>query len=769
MQHDAIKTALYKNQPVSFSTYPREKWHALYLASKKDAVSCLHCGAPLDMRFPIHEAPTFVHPDSDMRCAEEIAAYERIQAAKEETAATTIGSFSLPQRRAILTNPTPSKWRSPTAMTKMSDFRPPITEQSVASHRYRNILAEKNIIVDNNQWRAIQHVHGPLCLLAGAGSGKTRVLTSRAAYMIACADISPKEMVLITFTAKAAQEMRVRMRTYPGVDPKSVQTLVIRTFHSLFYTMLQHAAPNQWQPAKLLQPEWQRVQLLKEVGNELGLTDDSFAFDQALTQISYWKNHLLAPNEVEPSDIFEERCRHLYERYEQTRITAQRFDFDDMLIGCLHLLQDNESLLQRYQQRFAYIAIDEFQDINKIQFDIIQLLAQPTHNLCVVGDDDQSIYAFRGSDPNYIQSFQDIYQEATTIYLTENYRSSHPIISCANEVIAKNRRRTKKTLTAQYTTDISPHLFYPYNEEEEATMITEDIQQTLNDGVSPLEIAIIYRTNVAARAIIERLMSTGIPFTIEQDFSSFYERNMVRCALAFLRIGQDEENITVLSDLLQALFLKRTTISDIHLLQTTHQCSSLEALSFLENLPTFQQKRLQTLPEQCRSLQALTPTAALNKVEHTLDFKDTLKKQGHEGHKMDKGSDDFRQLQVIAAQFDTVPEFLSYIEQMTSMHREKQQLNTHIDGVHLLTIHRAKGLEFDHVYILGAVENSLPHEYALDALRGRDEAPLEEERRLMYVAMTRAKTHLTISVPTYYRKKRVYPSRFLRTFTGRRQ
>ncbi|TSB44730.1 UvrD-helicase domain-containing protein [Alkalicoccobacillus porphyridii] len=765
-----MKTAFYQQKQTDITSIDRSEWQRMYQAAKRGEVTCVHCQQPVRMHMSIHQEPYFDHPRSLFDCENEIKKLEKSKevslppAEEQKENRDSSHTFVLPKSRAITATHQPNSpfsWKAPETVTAYPDFQPPTKSKLKAKHPYLHTLEQSNVVLDDTQWQAVSHTQGPLLLVAGAGSGKTRVLTSRAAYMLADEGIAPEQMILVTFTAKAAREMKERMQLYPGLDAKMLHKLMIGTFHSIFYKMLIHHQRDAWNHQNLLK-EWQRTYIVKEAGRELGLEEKEFAYDQALTQISWWKNHLLTPSEIKPKDIWEERCVHLYKRYEEIRMSRSAFDFDDMLSGCYELLTTNPLLLERYQERFSYVSVDEFQDINKVQFKLIQLLSEPQRNLCVVGDDDQSIYAFRGSDPEYLRSFSKEYPEGQTILLNKNYRSSHPIVSLANNVITSNKHRVEKRLRAQFNKAHSPILFFPYDEEEEATMIVTDIKELIENGASPRDFAILYRTNVHSMALFERLIESSIPFVIEQEGDSFYKRKVVRKALAYLRISQHPDNTQAMDDLLGALFLKQERLADVKRMSILHDCSLLEALRHLDGLQPFQLKKLEELPSQCNQIRTLSPESALTLVEQELGFKDYLKKQGNEGNKMDKGSDDLARLKVSARQHNSIQSFLMHIDHIIAKQEEKQKQPSESDALQLMTIHRSKGLEFKHIYLLGAVEGSLPHDYALDAWRDGDDAPLEEERRLMYVAMTRAKEHLAISVPMMYRGRRAQRSRFVR-------
>ncbi|OLS39457.1 ATP-dependent DNA helicase Rep [Alkalihalophilus pseudofirmus] len=763
-----MKTALYKQKVIQLSSIERSQWQQMYNASIRQELTCMHCGEPLRIYIGIHEAPFFIHPPTSLDCLKEVAAYEQEAQKKQSdrTETASLNGFKMPVRREISSSGNESsatdQWKPPEPIKAIPTFTAHHKSGYEEYTGYRATLKEQGILLDDQQWNAATTTEGPLLILAGAGSGKTRVLTTRAAYMLTEKNYSPKQMILVTFTAKAAKEMKERMTIYPGVTKGALQQLVVGTFHSIFYRMLMHYDFEKWNSQHLLKWDWQKDQMLKEAGREIDLDEKEFAYDQALTQISWWKNHMQNPNEIKPKDIWEERAAYLYKRYEQMRTSKRLFDFDDMLLGCYDLLTTNQALLERYQERFAYVSIDEFQDINKVQVELITLLTETKRNLCVVGDDDQSIYAFRGSDPDYILNFKSDYPEAKVCVLDQNYRSTHPIVESANNVITTNKTRFNKQLHAQHTDENAPVLFFPYDEEEEATMIVNDIKSRIKNGAEPSDFAVLFRTNVTSRALFERMVTSSLPFSIESDGDSFYRRKAVRKVLAYLQLCINPDNGQAIQDLIGALFLKQQVIQDLKALTITEDCSFVEALTHLSGLPNFQQKKLQKLPEQFKQIKKKTPVEAIAFIEQEMGLKDYLKKQGNEGNKLDRGSDDVRDLKVAARQHETIEAFIQHVDHMIAKQEEARKMPAEKTAVQLLTIHRAKGLEYKHVYILGANEGSLPHDYALDAWREGDDKPLEEERRLMYVAMTRAKNTLAISVPTMRRGKRAHPSRFVR-------
>ena len=301
--------------------------------------------------------------------------------------------------------------------------------------------------------------------------------------------------------------------------------------------------------------------ILKQAGREIELDEKEFSYDQALGQIGLWKNSLVFPDDVKTTDDdWLKSCQFLYKKYEEYKAENGYFDFDDMLVGCYLFFKNNPELLLKYQQRFQYFLVDEFQDINKVQYELIKILSQLSKNVCVVGDDDQAIYSFRGSNPQYILNFDHDFPDAKVIRLTENYRSSHQIVTTANRMIKRNQNRMDKTMHAQHNNGAAPVLFYPYDEEIEATMILSDIQEKIEQGARPGDFAILYRTHSMSRAIFERFATSNLPFVIEKDAESFYGRRVIRGMLAFLRLSLNPDDSKAAGEVLSALFLKQSLL-----------------------------------------------------------------------------------------------------------------------------------------------------------------------------------------------------------------
>lgn len=756
-----MKTAIKGEQLLDLDTINRSSYQQIYEDGKKGLLTCPVCSDQVKLYLSIEKAPFFQHSNTNNHCQDIIISQMETAATSEQI--KEVNGFRLPQSKTIsnVTN-IGNHYKPAKSVQYLPTFTASERESARASSPYIESLEKKQIFLDANQLAAVTHPNGALLVLSGAGSGKTRVLTARTSYLLSEKQVQANRIMLVTFTAKAAAEMKERLLSFPNIKNHELNRLVTGTFHSIFYRILSHHYPQKWNSSKLLNKEWQRRQILKDAGKELELDEKEFPYDAAIQQIGYWKNSLISPNEVIPSSSWEEKVVFLYKKYEEFKSNQELFDFDDMLTGCYELFLHDPSILELYQNRFDYFLIDEFQDINKVQYELIKILSAKKKNVFVVGDDDQSIYAFRGSNPKYLRDFEKDFPEAEVVILNENYRSSHPIVATANKLITDNKGRRPKKMQAQFTNDLPPTLFFPVDEEEEATMILTDIQEKIIAGAEPRDFAILFRTNTASRATFERLTNSNLPFVIDQDIEPFYERFIVRSMLSFLKLSLNEDDHIALTNALPALFLKQTLINDIKADSILKDCSFLECLSHVKTNFSFQQRKLKKVVPVIRSLSTLSPLVAMEKVDKELGFQDFLKKRGNEGNQWDKGSDDLRDLKVAAKNFSTIHEFLQHAEHMTAMNKEIKKQSRHQDNaITLSTIHRSKGLEYKNVYVLATVDGSIPHDYALESLRSGDSEPLEEERRLLYVAVTRAQKNLYISVPENRRGKKANPSRFL--------
>ncbi|WP_066294852.1 ATP-dependent helicase [Bacillus sp. FJAT-29937] len=757
-----MKTAKFNNAIIDLTHMNRELYQSIYENSKKGKLHCRSCGDPVRFYIGIEKEPYFYHiHNEDKKCVDPppllISTHNEQHEYKEQN------GFRIPKSRSITAEtPSGNNYKQAQTLKTKTPFIPAKGYVMNGSFRYLRELNEAGVVLDHNQAEAVSRVNGPLLVLAGAGSGKTRVLTARTAFMISEHGIDPKSIMLVTFTAKAAAEMKNRLLTYPNIDQHKIQQIVSGTFHSLFYRILAFHSPKEWSASKLLSKSWQRDQLIKQAGRTLNIDEKEFAFDLALQQISFWKNSIIPDDKVRPESAWEEQVALLYQLYEEEKRKNEWFDFDDMLLGCYTLFQNEPSILAKYQKRFQYFLIDEFQDINKIQYELIKMMSSQTQNVCAVGDDDQSIYAFRGSNPQYLLDFEKDFSTAEIVILSQNYRSSHEIVSAANEVISQNKNRHVKKMQAQISGTNPPVIFYPYDEEEEATAIVTDMQEKIAEGLQPSDIIVLFRTNTGSRAIFERLANSSLPFRIEMDAESFYDRFVIKSMLSFLQLSINEDHQDAIKNILPALFVKQTAMKDLIAESILKDCSLLECLKYIKTGFSFQEKKLSKSIKVIRSLSKMSPVSAIEAIEKELGFQDFIKKRGNDGNMMEKGSDDLKDLKVAARNFSSIEDLLNHADHMRAMNKEMKEFSKkNQNAISLSTIHRAKGLEYKVVYILGAVDGNLPHDYALEASRNGDSSSIEEERRLLYVAMTRAMEYLYISIPEKRRGKQAAPSRFL--------
>lgn len=758
-----MKTAKYIQQIINLDDYNREDYQKLYDEGKKGMLTCSVCGEPVLLYLGIKEKPHFYHYLSAKEgCIDPNEPFPALQTT-EKAEYTERNGFRMPKSRSITAEAErEEKFIYPREIKIPSPFTPLPPEKPGVKLNYLKQLKEAGFHFDGNQEKAVVTTEGPLLILAGAGSGKTRVLTARTAFMIEEKKVDPGSIMLVTFTAKAAAEMKKRISHYPGMSPAKVNQLIAGTFHSIFYRILCFHEREKWSSDKLMKKEWQREQILKEAGRKLQLDEKEFAYDLALQQIGLWKNTMIRPHEVKAESPWEEKVALLYKDYETAKERQSLFDFDDMLIGCYQLFKDKPDILENYQKRFHHFLIDEFQDINKVQYELMKMLSAKHGNVCAVGDDDQSIYSFRGSDPAYLFKFKTDFQNTKLIILNQNYRSPHEIVETANTLISANLTRHEKEMRAQFSGECSPVIFHPYDEEEEATMILTDIKERIKQGERPGDFAVLFRTNAASRSVFERLATSSLPFRLDQDIESFYERFMVKVMLSFLRLSMNPDDPEAIKNILPSLFLKQSIFRDLQANSILNDCSMLEALTYVKTGFAFQEQKLKRLIPIVQSLSSLSPIVAIDIVEKDLGYQDFIKKRGNEGNQLEKGSDDIRDLRVAARNFKTIGEFLEHADHMTAMNAEIKRSSKKLnDAITLSTIHRAKGLEYGNVYIIGTVDGSIPHDYALDAYRNGDQLPLEEERRLLYVAVTRAEKNLFISVPQKRRGRKANPSRFL--------
>lgn len=744
-------------------------------------ILCPACGEPVLLIAGISHEPFFQHRSLQSSCSGPDAG----QLAEAEIAASTGQEMDEPVLQpAAMEADEEEVWEGKIRLPKNRSIAQKTAQAAPSSaslkpKRFRTLLTPKKRIsvmeqtVHNRlhpeQERAVQTTEGPLLILAGAGSGKTRVMTARTAYLIDKANVDPRSIMVVTFTTKAAEE--IKQRLMKQLSPEQARSVITGTFHSIFYRMLLHFDPVRWNHSRLLKQDWQKRKFIRESITlthpqvEIPVLSES-QWDDVLSVISRWKNDLLLPREaalLPPSSDEEKVAQELYPIYEEMKQRQQWFDFDDMLIGCYEMLTQNADVRRLYQERIAYLMIDEFQDINRVQYEIVKLLALPANNLCVIGDDDQSIYGFRGSNPEFILGFTKDYPQANTITLEVNYRSRASIVGLGYSLIGNNRTRWKKPCTSFQHDEGECFLFHPQDEEEQASRIADEISLRVNAGAAYHQFAVLFRTYESTRPVLERFTEAHIPFAMTREEEPFYRKLTVRWALGYLKLAVNPDDEQALREILPTLYVSASAWNEIRSQSILDDIAPLYVLPRLAQIKPFQRSHFQKVIEVLSQISESKPAQALELIYEDLRLREYVKKRSKERSEPDSehATDDLRQLLTAAKRHPSIPDFLRYVDDMLKKEMESRNAPQPDDAVQIMSIHRAKGLEFNTVFVIDAVEGSLPHEYAIEQKRQANSAALEEERRLMYVAITRARHHLFIGVPQQRLGRKTRMSRFI--------
>ncbi|MCM3339167.1 ATP-dependent helicase [Paenibacillus sp. MER TA 81-3] len=684
-------------------------------------------------------------------------------------------------------------------------------------------LAQQGIHLHEAQRHAVRHDEGPLLCLAGAGSGKTSVLTARAAYLMAVRGVKPEALWLVTFTSKAAQEMRTRLAQLPGVTAAMARRVQARTFHSFALVLLQAYAP----PFKLMAEERMRHGMMKRVLRELGLHDQMQA-ETVLAALSSLKSRRTLPVEWHPQDVGERDMKRAMLRFEEQKDNQGGKDFDDLLLDTLRLLEEDKNLLQRLRCRFQYVMADEFQDTTPVQYELLQLLSDEHRNLAVFGDDDQTIYTFNGACHHYITGFQTRYPDAKQITLNINFRSTAPIVGLGNAIIACNQERLPKLMrtpvglrvktkhmanmtdgSTEGSEVVTPLYLRPRDAEEEAQRIAEQIQASVANGQHAWrDFAVLYRTANTSRALVEHFTMQGLPFRQFGAEPLFYDHSQVRPLIDHLRLALEPRNMNAMESAVAALYISREagmrTIRDGE--QQKAKKYPLIHLQYWMQLAEFQRDAIKPRIKLIKKLAAMKPHHAIREMRREFYDKFTATLSGEQATAHQEGAaDTLEELESSAQRFDSIDAFIRHIdvlkERYLAMHPEhaaqrafqsdktagqsstgRRFADPQEDVITLMTIHRAKGLEFPAVFLIGTSDGILPHRTALRketppdrqasahaaaiSPDGVKEALLEEERRLAYVAVTRARNWLYISSPAVVHGQKAEVSRFVREAWG---
>lgn len=597
------------------------------------------------------------------------------------------------------------------------------------------------------QTKAICHKNGPAMVLAGPGSGKTLVITRRVEYLIKKYGVRPEQILVITFTKAAAKEMRERFARITKDDRFPV---TFGTFHGIYYGILKWAYRMN---ASNIFSEEEKMMLLREViaGMELEIEDEKEFLQGIASEIGQIKNNRLSLEEYESSNCSDQMFRQIYEEYERRRKLLKKIDFDDMLVLCYELFQKRPDILQMWQKKFQYILIDEFQDINQVQYDVIRMLALPENNLFIVGDDDQSIYRFRGARPEIMLGFSKDYPNAKSIILDVNYRSTKAVVSAARRVIERNKNRYQKEIITVNEQGDNVHIQEVRHPVEESHYVREQIAKAVAAGTEPSQIAVLYRTNTEPRALVETFMEYHIPFQMKEHLPNLYEHFIGRDFQSYMRMalgGRDRGDFLMIMNRPNR-YIGRDSVDRGEI--------SFENLRKYYMEKDWMVDRIDQLEVDLKVISRMTPYAAIQYIRKSVGYDLFLNEYAIKRKmKLEDLQELIREMEERAKEFKTIEEWFDHIEKYTEELRMQAVTRTeNRNAVSLMTFHAAKGLEYDTVFIIGANEDVTPYKKA--------EFPeeMEEERRMFYVAMTRAKKHLTISYVREKNGKAMEQSRFL--------
>ena len=604
--------------------------------------------------------------------------------------------------------------------------------------------------LNHAQTEAVAHNKGPCMVLAGPGSGKTLTIAKRIEYLIMKHKVRPEEILVITFTKYAAWEMKNRTRSICGPSSYAV---TFGTFHGIYYGILKWA--YRLNQSNLLSDE-EKYRILREIlpgidwDQEPEADEEKDYLQELAIEIGNVKNNCMDIEEYEPVKYTTEKFRKLYRTYEETKKKYRKIDFEDMLIQCRDLFMKRPDILKKWQEKFQYILVDEFQDVNQAQYDVVRMLAAPQDNLFVVGDDDQSVYGFRGAKPGIMKEFMKDYPKARQILLDVNYRSSGYIVKGALRVIGNNKIRFEKKIEAFRKPDETVHVQEVKDPVQEAEYVLERIREYREKGVSYTEMAVLYRTNVDARAMSELMTEYQIPFVMKEHLNNTYEHFIALDMISYLRLSQGEYD--------RKYFLQIANRPNRYLTRESMKTGnvSYESLRRYYRDKDWMVDRIDQLEWDMKMICDKTPYAAIQYIRKRMGYDEFLKE--YAAYRKISSEDLFAVLEEIwqnSKGYGTIKEWFEHIESYGKMLKEQNKKNGEKEGVNLMTMHAAKGLEFDTVFVIEANEGSCPYKKAT----ANEE--IEEERRLFYVAMTRAKRKLVISYVKEKNGKDLLPSRFV--------
>lgn len=629
--------------------------------------------------------------------------------------------------------------------------------------------------LNKNQKMAVEHLDGPCLVLAGPGSGKTRVIADRIIYMIENCNVAPRRILAISFTKASSIDMK--KRTMSLSNNEQIKKVNFGTFHSSFFRIL-----RRYSGVKLedLISEVDRFKLIKSILKHLKISnysDDDVS--DVLSEISLVKNEMMKSSDFESQTFSQSEFQDIFRLYEKAKNAANKIDFDDMLILTYILLKKSPEVLNIVRQVYKYILIDEFQDINRVQFEVIKLIAEPSNNVFAVGDEDQSIYGFRGARPDFMMDFEKYFESAKCIVLDVNYRSRKNIVQLSQNLIKNNKNRHEKNINSNRSESGEIRYIYPKDTDDEANIIAKEIKSLVesenireekkssNNEKKSFEysdFAVIYRTNRQARAFVDVFMDNRIPFVLKDSARSIYDHWVSQDIISYLRIAANIGNNEDWSRIINKPFryISKSAVS-----------SALKSDDFFQSLMNnsdikdFQKKNLEELYDDLQYVRSLAPEYGISYIRSTLDYDRYILEYCHERKiKAKQIVEILDELETSAKSYKSIFDYFKHIENVREEIKKRTEKKTtsmdniETDGVVLTTMHSAKGLEFKNVYVAGVNDSVIPF-IPSDEEKPKD-SNYEEERRLLYVGITRAKDNIVISAPSKRFGKSIAKSRFLK-------
>lgn len=616
--------------------------------------------------------------------------------------------------------------------------------------------------LNREQEEAVKHGDGPCMVLAPPGSGKTLIVTNRTKYLIEERGISPEHILVITFTRYAAREMRERFQRLTGGTSYGV---TFGTFHSVFYGILKCVYGIN---ANNLLSEAESSRLLQEVLNTVDIEStpevesDAELVKELQREIGLVKNGLYRLIDFKSEYLTNEEFTQVFRTYEMVKKEQNKFDFDDMLVQCYALFKRCPDVLKEWQNKFQYILVDEFQDINKVQYEVICMLSKRKKNLFIVGDDDQSIYGFRGAHPGFMLNMKKDFPGIKVISLVQNYRSTEPIIGTASRLILHNDSRYYKRVSAFRGIGQDVEIQEVQDEVEEARFVATQIQTLLDEGKSAGEIAVLYRAVIQARMLTEILNEHKIPFEMKEFVPNFYDHFIIRDFLAYMRLATGKRERHLFLQILNRpkRYLARNSMPNPQVRFDDFRRFYLDK--------DWMQDIIDQFDIDIRMMQHMAPYAAVQYIRKRIGYDEFLREYAKE-HQiswdvLESTMKEFEERCKNYKSFEDLERHIKeYTEELDAQRENSKTMNVASrDKVQLLTMHASKGLEFDTVFVIHANEGETPYQKA----KTRDE--IEEERRMFYVAITRAKNELHISYISEKNGNKMLPSRFVEEILGKR-